>query len=137
MRRLRDERGFTLIELLVVVVIIGIIASIALPSFLNQRGKAYDVEAKNAARTAQETIETYYTDNSTYNTSPATLRGIEPALQNASGLQASGTTTTFTVSVASRGTPATRFSIARASDGTVTRTCDNPGATGCPAGGMW
>src|ERR1041384_7408638 len=60
--RAQDEKGFTLIELLVVILIIGILAAIALPAFLNQRGKAQDTEAKTEARTMQTAMETFYTD---------------------------------------------------------------------------
>ena len=62
-QRSSDEGGFTLIELLVVILIIGILAAIAIPSFLSQKSKATDSSAKELARTAQTTAETYATDH--------------------------------------------------------------------------
>jgi type IV pilus assembly protein PilA len=55
--RLKDERGFTLIELLVVVLIIGILAAVALPTFLGQRDKGFDSDAKSNARNIQTLVE--------------------------------------------------------------------------------
>src|SRR3954449_2998483 len=81
--RLNGEEGFTLIELLVVILIIGILAAIAIPSFLNQKGKGEDSKAKADARTTQTALETWYTDNQTYvggtvdATSTGTLQTIE------------------------------------------------------------
>src|SRR3954467_14987791 len=103
-QRAQSEKGFTLIELLVVILIIGILAAIALPAFLNQRTKAQDTEAKSAVRNARVTLETFHTDRSTYDTDAATLQGMEPSLDEARNLVVSGGPTTFSIAVDSRAT---------------------------------
>jgi prepilin-type N-terminal cleavage/methylation domain-containing protein len=73
LRKAQDENegGFTLIELLVVIIIIGILAAIAIPVFLNQRKKAVDTSMKSDLRTVANEEETYFTDNQKYIAAPA------------------------------------------------------------------
>jgi prepilin-type N-terminal cleavage/methylation domain-containing protein len=57
------DKGFTLIELLVVIVIIGILAAIAIPLFLNQRKKGVDSSLKSDVKSAATAVETWMVDN--------------------------------------------------------------------------
>ena len=142
--RVKDEKGFTLIELLVVILIIGILAAIAIPSFLNQTTKAKDASAKELARTAQTAAETFATDHGGSYTgmNVAALTAIEPTINTTStnnnaylnstsgvsGVSANG----YTVTATSVG--GNTYSITRGTDGTTTRACvgaASPANGGC------
>jgi type IV pilus assembly protein PilA len=142
--RLRDQRAFTLIELLVVILIIGILAAIAIPAFLNQQKKGDDAEAKTTAVTAAKAMEACSTDfNGRYtNCDAADLESIEPTLNDADPrLSVSSGSKDYEIVVASkRDAGAAHFTLSRADDGTTTRTCSTGGADrgGCSAqSGTW
>ena len=76
---MKSKRGFTLIELLIVVVIVGILASIAIPKFANTKEKAYLATMKSDLRNLATAEESFLFDSLTYTTSLASLNGWQPS----------------------------------------------------------
>ncbi len=137
-QRAHGEGGFTLVELLVVMLILGLLAAIAIPSFFNQRDKAKDADAKAAVRTAQTALETYATDNggSYAGASAQDLKDIEPALGNADLEEPTTAAKTYSVTVNSD-VEGQSFTISRDSSGVLDSDCTEKGKGGCPSDGKW
>ena len=83
LNRKQSDKGFTLIELLVVIIIIGILAAIALPTFLNQTSKGKQSEAKNTVSAVNKAQVAFRTENQSFATDMIALAiGLPTATTN-------------------------------------------------------
>jgi prepilin-type N-terminal cleavage/methylation domain-containing protein len=143
MRKLRtEETGFTLLELLLVILIIGILAAVAIPSFLDQENKANDAAATTTLATAYRAIEIYRLENGTFCSAQASdLATIAPMLKQASTLtvDACGGSDPngYTLTVASASQGHTTFALMLDGNGTLHHTCSPAGKGGCHSDGTW
>ena len=92
---LKNNKGFTLIELMIVVAIIGVLAAIAIPNFLNYQCKAKQSEAKANLGNIRTSQEAYFAEFDTYATSLANV-GFSTKGNSRYSYTSTGSATAFT-----------------------------------------
>jgi prepilin-type N-terminal cleavage/methylation domain-containing protein len=136
--RLENTDGFSLIELLVVILVIGVLAAISIPSFLNEHTKAVDVQAKSLARTAQSTAELIGDEHegNYSNVNLEELHSQEPTIRITESPReayvSAATGKEHEYSITTTATDGDELTVSRNAEGEVSRECISPVTkTGC------
>jgi type IV pilus assembly protein PilA len=146
-----SEVGFTMAEVLVVILITGLLAAFAIPSFLGQRSRSSDNSSKVQARAAAAAMESYAQDNlgSYEGATGSILNSYDSSVPATTVVTTTGNCDGYTVCYIVKTPPnpatGTSFQILRWKDGTFVSDCDTDASTtgnqhgkgGCPDDGDW
>lgn len=98
---MRNESGFTLVELMVTVAIVAILASVAVPSYINYQNRAKQTEAVEALLRAKMDQEAFYAENGRYANTIGCLYSFGNTCSRTAFLTSSSTVASYTISASS------------------------------------
>jgi Tfp pilus assembly protein PilE len=136
MRRRGREEGVGVVEVLAYMLLLGILAAVAIPSYFTQKDKVHDTDAETEALSAHAALDTYADENddSFIGADAAALHDIEATIEPRDISISNLTTDGYTVTAVS--VSGNTFSVTRdAVTGDTSQTCSDGGEGACPEGG--
>jgi type IV pilus assembly protein PilA len=135
----RDERGFSLTEVLVVMIVIGILAAIALPMFIGQRGKSQDASAQSNARNMVSALESCHANASSYASCDSSQDVVASGIPTGTGNDQVDLATLGSngYEIVAKSASGNNFTISKSSGSPPVRTCSPTNSGSCPTSGNW